>query len=474
MDIRKSVHTFYSSPDVSIAHWIKHGYINSSSNQITKCLYEGYTFGLSPSAIGQYITCPGDKDWESRQARAIILVSRFLNNFQFIPPSTTPVQALRCVLQRTRLPPSHGRVSLLLRRIAIRYMDCIQGRGGLSIGRENSNGSAAVLVPPTHTTTWTDYGLATFEMSYSESMLQDFNNQYHQNRHRTDPSTTGTHTSSSSSYSTNDYSVNYGTTVVLPSHRTVLTEDSNYSSSSSLTDYSSSSSSLLLSSSSPSLSPIIHGYDLSTVDAETLYVMLYAFLILNQDLHCDAVRKKMTMEDFSFRNSTISSLAMIPATFWNQCYNEILHEALPSDPYDENPRHSGSSSFFRTISNFIAHNNPLQHIVSNSGTGITTTTSTTMEISNVSGSRWTATTTTGSGSNLSTSVSSLVANTVAVASSVVSNVYQLISSTTNKLTINNEETVSRITDETNDSHTEENEQYESQIMDREGNSTAKE
>lgn len=74
---------------------------------------------------------------------------------------------------------------------------------------------------------------------------------------------------------------------------------------------------------------LVHGIDVSTLDADTVYIVLFSAIILNSDLRSPAVKEKMTCDVFVQRNSCIPGLSGLPASFFEGVYDEIAVQGLP-------------------------------------------------------------------------------------------------------------------------------------------------
>jgi hypothetical protein len=73
----------------------------------------------------------------------------------------------------------------------------------------------------------------------------------------------------------------------------------------------------------------VHGFDVSSLDPDTIFIILFSAIILNSDLRSPAVKDKMTRDVFVQRNSCIPGLTGIPPRFFEGIYDEIAVQGLP-------------------------------------------------------------------------------------------------------------------------------------------------
>lgn len=74
---------------------------------------------------------------------------------------------------------------------------------------------------------------------------------------------------------------------------------------------------------------LLYGFDLSNLEPEPSYLVVYAALVLNTDLRHTAIKTKMTKQDFATRNSRIPELQHIPKSFFEGLYDEVTINGLP-------------------------------------------------------------------------------------------------------------------------------------------------
>lgn len=228
---------FATDPGASLHKLIDLGVASSSIDGIAHFLYCSYR-RLPARAIGQLLTVGDDET--SRGATPRDLTREYTNLFDL--SSDTPVQALRRVLDHTRLPNSRGASSGYFRRIASRYVAC---------HRQPSTSRRGIVQP----------------VRVASAVAREDQDQIQQ----------------------------------------------------------------------PRVPFMVHGLDVSSLDAETVYVILYSCVILNQDMRSSAIdaSSKLSVDAWSARNASVSLLAAIPHSFWRGCYEELAIRGLPLT--DESP-----------------------------------------------------------------------------------------------------------------------------------------
>jgi hypothetical protein len=265
---------------------------------------------LPARAVGQLLFDPGDRDLESRRARSLALVSRYLALFDFAGMS--PVASYRSVLRRTRLPTGPRDAKTLLRRVSARYVECQRGLGdgggrdtGSSSSSSSSPSSSLPSSPPSraseellHVTGWgvlwgRDWGLVEFEVPQAEAAT----------RMREGPDGPAAHRSG-------------GVLVVPPTGPQPAT---------------------------PLALRRIHGYDVREMDEGAVYALLCACVTLNADMRS----KKGSgggggggapSEFAEHCRATTPALAAVPARFLEGTWAELALKGLPvTDGADVRP-----------------------------------------------------------------------------------------------------------------------------------------
>jgi Sec7-like guanine-nucleotide exchange factor len=106
-----SIRSFAQQPEACVVQLVSAGVINGDTTGITRFLFDAHE-QLPAKAVGKYIAAPADLDRDVAAARAYELTSSFLEHFDF--SDDTPVQCLRKLLSRTRMPPGTQRLVVLI------------------------------------------------------------------------------------------------------------------------------------------------------------------------------------------------------------------------------------------------------------------------------------------------------------------------------------------------------------------------
>lgn len=259
------------------------------------------------AVVGRYITAPRDVPEEEQDARAKALSNSFLRCFDF--SQDTVAQAVRRLVARTRLPPSHKLSGSLLRRLAKRYRTChrqaaysdmLQRLPRRQVCARALSPLSAASTAPTPLDMSAFLGLRTelpqlLPPCIAPGSCDAAGGQPAQHADGSPAAADALATAASMTPAPPpaDALDDDGIPVGVQLHR------------------------------------FVHGLDVANADADTLYILIYCCLILNTDMRSDAIKRKMTRDDFAVRNRMIPSLTHVPAAFFHGTYDELAINGLP-------------------------------------------------------------------------------------------------------------------------------------------------
>jgi len=118
---RAAVASFRKQPEEALLALASLGLLTADTAGVARFLYDAHG-KLPAAAVGKYLTAPGGADREEEAEAAYQLTTAYLAHLDLT--YDTPAQALRKLLNRTRLPPGSRVLSALFKRLSERYVAC--------------------------------------------------------------------------------------------------------------------------------------------------------------------------------------------------------------------------------------------------------------------------------------------------------------------------------------------------------------